>query len=80
MSYSLRIQRRAALPKLEHSNFSLPQIDREGTNMGYMNSWNSFIKERLLCSAAKSPSQLQKQESKDAPVEFPSRTELPYKA
>lgn len=53
MSYSLRTQRRAALPKLEHSNFSLPQIDREGTNTGYMNSWNSFIKERLLCSVAK---------------------------
>lgn len=38
-----------------NSNFSLPQIEREGINMDYMNSWNNLIKERLLCNMAKKP-------------------------
>lgn len=47
-----------------NNNFSLPHTEREGINMDYMNSWNSLIKERLLCNMAKNPSRQHKQETK----------------
>lgn len=67
--------KKSSFTKAETEIFLCPKLGGGGTNMDYMNSWNSLIKERLLlCNMAKNPSRLHKQVSKEAPVEFPPRT------